>query len=183
MAVLQCCAMDFGQRISIHRGTLRAGGWWWYVGLALVLSGVLPIVQGHPASKAAHLEALLNGAKILGGLLCLAGPALRWRQRVEVFERGFVWSRVYGTMAVPREDVHRAEWVHRRGRSVSINEIEIALAHGRTCSITGVENPEQLVDLLNSWSAKREPPIPVDWTAPAKGSPGGWANAPKPPRD
>lgn len=150
--------MDFGKRISLHRGTVGAGGWWWLVAAVLVLAGVTNLARA--AAPAHASDAALMGAIALGiGLVCFVAPVMRWRQRVEVFERGFVWSRVYGSVAVPSREVRGASYVHYRNRAGAYDEVEIALAGNRSRSIViaGLENAGRLCVILTAWSQGRVP--------------------------
>ena len=87
--------MAFGQRVSTHRGTFGAGGWLWYLGFLFLLSGVVGLVK---AGAAGDWGQALTGVTALGvGGVVLIVPLLRWQQTVDVFERGFVWKRLYGS--------------------------------------------------------------------------------------
>jgi hypothetical protein len=140
--------MELGQRVSLHRGTFGAGGWLWYIAGLLVLSGVLGLGKGGLAGDS---QQALSGVAALGiGAVVLIVPLLRWRQSVEVFERGFVWQRLYGTLQVAREDIRSATMITHHGRQGTRVEVKVDLASGSDCSIVGVEQPEQLVNLLRA---------------------------------
>jgi hypothetical protein len=175
--------VDFGNRVSTHRGTISAGGWAWYIGLVLVAAGVFGVgktafslITGAPGVD----SALASVAGLVIGPLILILPVLRWRQTVEVFERGLVWTRLYGTVTVPREKVRAARWIQHRSRNGSHDEIEIDLVDGGL-SIVGIDQPEQLRNFVSSWA---QAPVMMQqaqgaWAQPQQQpqspwGPGGW---------
>jgi hypothetical protein len=92
-----------------------------------------------------------------------------------------VWKRLYGTLQVARTDIRNATMITHHGRQGTRVEVEVDLTSGKSCSIVGVEQPEQLVNLLratppssqhasfNAGAAARAPEGPQQaW------GPGGW---------
>jgi hypothetical protein len=75
---------------------------------------------------------------------------LRWRQTVDVFERGFVWKRLYGERQVARAEIRNATMITHHSRQGTRVEVKVELANGKSCSIVGVEQPEQLTNLLRA---------------------------------
>ncbi|HEU5077131.1 MAG TPA: hypothetical protein VFU02_23230, partial [Polyangiaceae bacterium] len=101
------------------------------------------------------------------GALSLTVPLLRWRQRVELFEGGFVWSRWTGTLAVPKHEVQRTELVTHHGRSGVHVEVIVHLAGGRQLSMEGLSRADQLANLLAAYTR----PVPPSAMS---ASTGGW---------
>ena len=176
--------MQLGQRVSMHRGTIGAGGWAWYLGAMAILSGLVGIGRGGLALvNGGNTEPLPVGAAALAvGLVLLIVPMSRWRQSVEVFEGGLVWTRLYGVVRAQREQVQSARLIRHRNRNGSHDEVEIDLAGGKSLSIVGVEGSDQLCNFLRAWSAGSVPgPVAersvgsVRARDPGAGwSPGGW---------
>lgn len=195
-----------GQRISIHRGSFLAGGWSWYLGAIFLLcafygapSAILGLARGEESVGGACGMAAVG---LLGPLL-LISPVLRWRQTVEMFEHGMVWTRLYGAVTVRREEVSGVEHIYHSGRSSTYHELVVHLRDGGQLVITGINEADQIASFLRSWShggvaggfangapiasSGWQPPQPGGWTPPAQqqqqqqgtwqppsGSPGGW---------
>lgn len=161
--------MDFGTLIWVHRGRFSSGGWLGYLGLALLLLGLFGI------AKASFTESPERGGQPLRlevlalpfGALCLLRPIHRWRQSVAVYERGFIWTRLDKTVRVPRESVRRAKWTQRTGPLGPYDELEIELISG-PLSIQGIDQPEQLCNLLNALAESPHQPETAlgSWRAP-----------------
>ena len=138
--------MAMGQRVAVHRGTFGAGGWLWYLGGICLLSGVLGLIKAGGDS-----QKLLTAVIALGvAPLLLIVPVLRWQQTVEVFEQGFVWKRLYGSVQVLRADVRNVTLITHHSRRGTYVEVKVELASGKSHSIVGVEQPEQLANLLRA---------------------------------
>ena len=145
--------VEMGKRLSQHRGGVAAGGWLWYVALLCVLasaSGLAGVGTAAKQSFAERAPASL-GALVLG-LSFLVVPLLRWRQRVEIFERGLVWSRLYGTVRITADQVRGVSWHKLQTRRGSHDVVKIELTGGRRHSIVGLSEPEKLVNFLRSWA-------------------------------
>jgi hypothetical protein len=171
--------MELGQRVSLHRGSFGAGGWSWYLAGICLLSGVVGLVKG---AAAGDPQQLLTGAIALGvGVVLLIMPVLRWKQTVEVFERGFVWTRLYGVVQVAREEIRNATMITHRSKQGTRVEVKVELANGKGYSIVGVEQPEQLTNLLRAAppsGQQSRSPVVADGHAPENPqqgwAPGGW---------
>jgi hypothetical protein len=167
--------MELGQRVSLHRGTFGAGGWLWYLAFVCLLAGVLGLVKGGAAGDS---QQALTGVVALGvGLVLLIVPILRWKQTVEVFERGFVWKRLHGVLQVARADIRNATMITHRSRQGTRVEVKVELARGKSCSIVGVEQPEQLSNLLRAAPPSSQPSRSPNAVAPGQApeNPQGWA--------
>lgn len=172
--------MDLGQRVSSHRGTFGAGGWLWYLAIIFLVSGVVSLVKGAAAGDSGQM---LTGVLAFGASAVVAiVPLLRWRQAVDVFERGFVWKRLYGEQQVSRAEIRNATMTTHHTRQGTRVEVNVELQNGKSCTIVGVEQPEQLANLLRAAPPSGYPsaaanvggaaPAPVNS---AQGwAPGGW---------
>jgi hypothetical protein len=168
--------MELGQRVSSHRGTFGAGGWLWYLAIVFLLSGVVGLVKGGAAGDS---DQMLTGVLALGASAVTAiVPMLRWRQTVDVFERGFVWKRLYGERQVARADIRNATMITHHSRQGTRVEVKVELQNGKSCSIVGVEQPEQLTNLLRAAAPSGYQPAVAAVAAPvnpqAGWAPGGW---------
>ncbi|MEO8902747.1 MAG: hypothetical protein ABI488_12010 [Polyangiaceae bacterium] len=166
--------MTLGRRVSLHRGSFAAGGWSWYLAGICLVAGVLGLVHG----VAGDSQQLVTGALALGvGIVLLIMPVLRWKQSVEVFERGFVWTRLSGTVQVAREEIRNVTLITHRSRQGTRVEVKVDLTNGKTRSIVGVQQPEQLANLLRAApSSSPQDFAPNTVVAGAPGSPQqGWA--------
>ncbi|HEY6722644.1 MAG TPA: hypothetical protein VI197_01395 [Polyangiaceae bacterium] len=166
----------FGQRLSLHQGTFAAGGWLWYIGAILLLSGVLTLAQlagvaspsqGAAASGSALGALGMAAACFIAGALLLIVPVLRWRQQVELFEGGFVWRRLTGQLAVPKHEVHSTELITHHSRSGTHVEVIVHLTSGRELSMSGLSQADQLANLITAYARPApQAALPV--------APGGW---------
>ncbi|HTQ02535.1 MAG TPA: hypothetical protein VMI54_01720 [Polyangiaceae bacterium] len=169
---------DFGRRITVHRGTFSAGGWAWYIGGLLLLASVVgplrAVVAPTPDQVRMGFDDVLltAGAALVLGLLVLIVPVLRWRQQVELFENGFVWTGLTGTRSIGRDQVRGVELIRHRSKMGVRTEIKVTLTDGRRLSVSGVDQPEQLANVIGTFG--RPAPAAVaptpGWSAPA----GGW---------
>lgn len=162
----------FGRSLSVHRGTFGSGGWLWYIGAILLLSGVLHLGQllgvALPSKGGSAPGGLgLAAACFAAGALLLIVPVLRWRQQVELFEGGFVWRRLLGTLAVPKHQVQGTELVTHHSRSGTHVELIVHLADGRELSMSGLSQADQLANMITAYAR------PVFQPAMAA-APGGW---------
>jgi hypothetical protein len=168
--------LDGRRLLAVHHGQFSAGGWWWYVGAVLLVAAVVNVAS--PAVGLAEPDAwdsALGYAALsaVAGVLCLVAPVRRWRQRVEVFDDGFVWTRLLGTRRVRRDQVRGVRHIEHIGRAGRYTEVEVRLDGGRMLSIAGIGNAEQLANILAAFaqSPSAAAPAPRGWTPPA---PGGW---------
>lgn len=166
----------FGRSLSLHRGTFAAGGWLWYLGAILLLAGVFNLAElagvalpskGAPTSASVTGALGMAAACFVCGALLLIVPVLRWRQRVELFEGGFIWSRLTGRLSVPKHEVQRTELVTHHSRSGTHVEVIVHLADGRELSMSGLSQADQLANLITAYARPMLQPA----MAPA---PGGW---------
>ena len=165
---------DFGRSLSLHKGTFASGGWLWYMGGILLLAGVANLAQVagiYVPSKGGGAGSLgLAAAGFIIGTLILLVPLLRWRQQVELFERGFVWSRLLGTHRVRKEEIQQTQLITHHGRAASYVEVVVHLASGRELSIEGLEHAEQLANMLSAYGRPMIQPAQAaatrGWTPP-----------------
>jgi hypothetical protein len=170
---------SFGRALSAHRGTIGAGGWLWYIGGILVLAGIVNTVQGVRAmlgmadtGGASWVEVASMGLVSFAiAALLLIVPVLRWRQRLEIFEGGLVWTRLFGTRVVPRAEIAGAELIGHRSRLGHHVEVVVRLAGGGSLSISGLERPEEAANLALAISRRDATPTASAAAGPA---PGGW---------
>jgi hypothetical protein len=160
-----------GRRLlSQHAGQLSAGGWFWFAGGVLLASAVAQLAKAGStaAGKSPDMTSAAEFAAVaaLGGVLFLVIPILRWRQRVEVFDDGFVWTRLLGTQAVQRNQVRAVRRIQHYARAGNYMEVEVSLNDGRRLSITGVENAEQLANMLAAFGQAPSPAAPTGWAPP-----------------
>lgn len=170
---------DLGRGIAVHRGTVSAGGWGWYVGGVLLLAGVVgpirAVVAPTPDQVRMGLDQVLimAGVALVAGFLVLILPVLRWRQQVELFENGFVWTSLTGVKSVTRDQVGGVRLIQHRSKMGIRTEIEVTLADGRKLSVSGVDQADQLANVIGAFA--RPQPVAAaatpGWSAPAAG---GW---------
>lgn len=118
-----------------------AGGWLWYLGGLLIISGVMSLPRD---AVAMGLVTILIGAG------CLVIPVLRWKQTLEIDEAGLTWTRLNGVVKVPREQLKNVTLIHHHGRMGAHDEVEVVLTDGRTLSINGVERAEEAANLVHA---------------------------------
>ncbi len=140
----------FGLTLSRHRGRFAAGGWHWYAGATMLLAALSQVPQAD--------WGLASTCLLAAGVL-LAAPAARWRQTFEIFEGGFVWSRLTGTVEVPKSEIRGAKLITHLGRWATYDEVVIELAdgRGRELSAVGLSDAQQIVAQLNAWAR----PVPA----------------------
>jgi hypothetical protein len=149
--------VDLGKSLSLHRGSFAAGGWLWYLGLICLLAAASGFAGVGAAAKQSFAErAPASVGALVMGLTSLVVPLLRWRQSVEIFERGMVWSRLHGAVRVAAEQVRNVSWLKHQTKRGSHDEVKLELTSGERYSIVGVGEPEQLVNFLRSWARLRE---------------------------
>ena len=158
-----------GRKLGTHGSTIAGVGWTLYVGVLLFISGAVSLLGLTQAAAKIPLSDRLPTAAaglVIGALMLL--PALmRWKQRVEVFERGLLWHRLLGTKVLAAADVQASKLIRHTGRSGQYDEIELELRNGGSHSINGLKEADQLIAFVRAWS--NAPPAAM---APAAG---GWA--------
>lgn len=174
---------DLGPVLSEHPGTLRAGGWLWYVGGVLLLAAVFNAFNGAKelaagAATVTEVLSLVFFSALFGGLLLIV-PVLRWRQKVVVHQNGIVWQRLLGERRIARGEVRGVQVISHRSRYGSHDEV-LLLTADREVSISGVAHATQLANHARAWLASRDQPAPSGggWTPPQQPSQpwgGGWA--------
>lgn len=177
---MQASQHDLGRSIAVHRGTLAAGGWGWYLGGILLLAGVVgpirAVVAPTPDQVRMGMDQVLimAGVALVAGTLVLVLPVLRWRQEVELFERGFVWTSLTGMKSASRDQVRGVELTRYRNRMGTREVVAVTLADGRKLSITGVDRAEQLANVIGAFGRAPAPPAaPAQgWSPPVAGA--GW---------
>jgi len=143
---------NLGQLVAKHDGTFASGGMLWYVGGILTLSGIVSFV--HPTPGLSGSDAALVGVGgLVAGAACLFVALLRFRQTFEVFEQGFVWTRLIGVVTIARSDVADAKVVtsviRKNGRNISsTTKVVVSLRNGKTIKMNGLENPSQLASTI-----------------------------------
>lgn len=131
---------EYGRWIAAHSGRFMAGGWLWYVGGIIVAAGFSGVV--HVASGGDLSEGM--GAMIgfpIGGALLLVAVA-RWRQRLDVYERGAVWRRMWGAKSIRFADVQNARILTTHSNTGAATEVELCLNDGRSVVL-----PNSLADV------------------------------------
>jgi hypothetical protein len=171
-----CMNEQYGPSLSTHRGTIGAGGWLWYVVGLLVLgigASLVRAVSGlaSPAAAAANADALPAALMCVCMLpFALAIPLLRWRQQLEIFQNGYVWTRLIGVKQGARGSIAKVTQVQHIGRSGNHIELRVELRSGGELSIAGVERADQAANLLANLTqvAPSGPPQPA-WAPPQGG--------------
>lgn len=143
---------------STHRGSFTAGGWLWYVGGLLIISGVMSVPKGSIA---------MGLVTVLIGLGCLAVPVLRWKQTLEFDDSGFTWTRLIGVVKVQRDQVKQVTLVRHHARMGYYDEVKVDLTDGRELSIAGVERADEAANLIHAMTARETAPREsTGWKAP-----------------
>ncbi len=142
---------------STHRGSFAAGGWLWYVGGLVLISGVLGLAQG---------TGLMGVVSLLIGAGLLVMPVLRWKQTLVLDDEGLTWTRLTGVTKVSRAQLKQVTLIHHRGRNGNFEELEVVLADGGTLSIIGVEQAEQAASTLHALSTPSTQRASTGWKAP-----------------
>lgn len=148
---------QFGRDVASHEGTFVGGGALWYLGGLLAASGVvggaqsfgtlLGLKAGTP--EQARLGLAIAAATLLASVPLLCVAAARWKQRVEVYERGFVWRRLW---RAPRE-VPFAQ-VARDERSIVIEQLgtrealTLTLVDGSQLVLSDMKQLDQLASMV-----------------------------------
>ena len=168
--------VEMGRKLGTHSSTLAGVGWTLYVGVLLSISGFVSLLGlTQAAAKIPFSERLpmAAAALVIGGLMLL--PALmRWKQSVDVFERGLVWKRLFGTRTVTAGDLQNSKLIRHTGRSGQYDELELELKNGGSYSINGIKEAEQVIAFVRAWSNPTPAvaaPAVGGWAPPAAG---GW---------
>lgn len=140
--------------VSIYRGTLGAGGlWWYYVGFGVFIT--LGCVSQRELLTAAAVLALT-------ALLALR-PLSRWRQTLTIEPDGVVWRGLVRERRVPRDQLlgARADW--HAGEMSSWPELVVHLPLGKQLVVRGLADSERAAAELTALAAA----LPAPPAAPA----------------
>jgi hypothetical protein len=136
-----------GRRVALHEGDFSGGGWLWYIGAISLLSGVAwlfaPGASRSSASSPAQRMFIALAALIVGAG-CTLVAVYRWRQSVEVYDRGFVWRRLGGSTVVHRGEMSEAKKVVWESRHFTVVTVEVTLRDGRELTLRGFPDPDKL---------------------------------------
>ena len=143
----ETAAGDFGKHLAQHRGRIAAGGAHWFAALALLASA---LVHG---AKLAWIEAAIC---LLGGTAFSILPLARWRQRVDVFERGLVWRGLFRAGSLPREQICAAVFATRFRVGQREEEVTVRTRDGALAWV-GLGRPQQLCQMLQVFIAGSAP--------------------------
>lgn len=127
--------------VSRHRGSFLAGGWLWYVGGLLAVSGVMSVFRGVIG---------MGFVTVLIGAGVLVLPVLRWKQTLDIDEGGLTLTKLTGVVKVPREQLKQVTLVHHRSRMGTWDALELVLADGREVEVSGIERAEEAANLVHS---------------------------------
>lgn len=126
----------------------------------LGVAGVLTPVPGH-----SPVETLVMGLiSLVACPLLLVVPVMRWRQALEIFEGGVVWTRLIGVTTWPRTQLRAVRHVTHRSRQGSSVEVEVTLADGTVHGVVGLEQSDQAANLIHQII---QGPAPMASAAPA----------------
>jgi hypothetical protein len=158
--------MDFGKRLTVVRGSPWAASTLACTSLLFGAAAVRGIVIGDPG----------NAALCAIAAVCMAViPFARWRQSVEVFERGMVWHRVYGSRALAVDAITKVELTRLRVSSGACDQLAIERARGRVLKIRGLLAAGEVRNLL---LARMQANLDASFTPAAAQDLSGW----QPPR-
>ena len=151
--------VDLGQSLSVHRGSLDFRGWLLQLGVVGLFAGTSGLAGiGSKQTLAARAPASVG--MLLLGLALLVVPLLHWRQRVEIFERGLIWSRLFATVRIAAEQVENVSWIKPQPNQSSHDAVKLVLSNGQQYTLIGLAQSEQLVNFLRSWATRRAGALP-----------------------
>ncbi|HVY25985.1 MAG TPA: hypothetical protein VHB79_05510 [Polyangiaceae bacterium] len=163
-----------GKKLGTHRSSFAGIGWTIYVGgIALLAAPANLFGVGSQGQVSPFSERLsMAGICLVVGVLLLLPALMRMKQVVEVFERGLVWQRLFGTKTINSADVQSVKHIQHTGRNGNYQEIELQLKDGSSHSINGIKEADQLVAYIRAWGRVAAAPA----AAPAYAAPavGGW---------
>jgi hypothetical protein len=155
---------ELGRSVSIHRGRFAAGLMMWYAGGVCALGSAIRLFQGLTGQAAPEDNAFSALGLVISSFF-VAWAYMRWKQVLEVFERGFVWKRLLGTHTVKLDQIKQVSHITHTSRRGTYVEVAVELTSGKTLSIVGIEQPEQVANLLAQPSLSAVP-IATGWTPP-----------------
>jgi hypothetical protein len=132
-----------GAHLACHRGTFRFGGYLQYLGLLCLGLGVIGLLEGSGTA----LDGLYG---LVVGALLLTRTVLRWRQRVDVHQHGFVWRQLTGTRTVLSTEIRslRRIDVMSVGQG-NFQQAEITLTNKKVLTINAVQDVQRLLLLVS----------------------------------
>jgi hypothetical protein len=150
---------SLGTLVSSHPGSLQAYVTWWSCAALFGVVGVMGLIRSGTNAS------LLKIPLILGiVLLLLSWPFRQWKQRLDIYQHGFIWRRFpFAPMVVARGDVKSVRYETFRSRLSAAQIVFVELGR-RTLRINGLHDPASVKQLLATFTA---PP-------PAKAIVGGW---------
>lgn len=160
-----------GNKLGTHRSSFAGIGWTIYVGAIALLAAPANLFGAGSQGKVSPLGERLSmaGICLVVGVLLLLPALTRVKQVVDVFERGMLWHRLFGTKIINASDVQSVKQIHHTGRNGSYEEVELGLKDGTSYSINGIKEADQLVAYIRAWGRS-----PASVAAPAQAV-GGWA--------
>jgi hypothetical protein len=152
-----------GRRVAVHEANFAAGGWLWYVGAISLLSGVAWLVAPAKTLGASHgvptrpVERLFMAiVALVVGAACTFVATYRWKQTVEIYERGFVWRRLSGPVIVHRSEMVSANKEVWQSRLVTVVSVVVALRDERELTLRGFPDPDKLESDLRALASLKE---------------------------
>jgi len=142
----------FGALVGAYGGTLLAGGWAGYIGLALAASGVLGLVKAMGGDPGASVGAALAGLAI--GLPLIGFAIVRWRQTVAVYERGLVHDFLVRRRELAFAEVRDVKLITTHSRSGTTHTMEIDAQGDGSMTIVNVARLEELAAMIRNAMAR-----------------------------
>jgi hypothetical protein len=146
----------FGTLVGQHPGRFGAGGWLWYVGAILLAAGGMHIGQGAGLLAPTEGDGDLQTKVIMGlaglviGALVLLTAIMRWQQSVAVYERGLVYTKLFGSVEIAFAEVTNVQHIRTHSRLGTSDSLEVTLQSGAEVTIGSVTGIEQLASMLRS---------------------------------
>lgn len=129
----------FGRVLSTHEGRPLAGGIWFYFGGLAVIGAISALVDwvGDLIGGYATVSGLLTVFAVLAiaalvGLRCV----YLWRQRLGIYEGGFVIARIGKTRAVAWSEIENVRAIRERDSLGHRFVIDVELRDGGTVTLT-----------------------------------------------
>jgi hypothetical protein len=146
----------FGTLVGQHAGRFGAGGWLWYIGAILLAAGGMQIGQGSGLLAPTvgdgdpQTTIILGVVGLIIGTLLLLAAIMRWQQSVAVYERGIVYTKLFGSVEIAFAEVTSAQHVRTHSRLGTSDSVEVTLQSGAEVTIGSVTGIEQLASMLRS---------------------------------
>lgn len=141
-----------GAVLSVYRGTLGAGGlWWFYVGI-----GALSVI-----GSVAQLEFMVAGlVAVATGLLSIL-PLSRWRQTLTIREDGLAWRGLLRERFVPRAQILGARSNRHQGEMSTWSELVVLLPLGKALKLRGLAETPRAAEEIAAFVALAAPAGPA----------------------